>query len=57
MKGKEITPTDVWNIYFNGVLRKNIDWVFQNEWRLLLPYCEVKCENCIQYLNGLENVE
>lgn len=57
MKGKEITPTDVWNIYFNGVLRKNIDWVFQNEWRLLLPYCEAKCENCIQYLNGLENVE
>lgn len=112
MKGKEITPTDMWNIYFNGVLRKNIDWVFQNEWRLLLPYsrekqdfnikfypitkvylgnrmnsnsrkqiieicnrknipyvgvkknpsrfemqdCEVKCENCPQYLNGLENV-
>ena len=113
MKGKEITPTDMWNIYFNGVLRKNIDWVFQNEWRLLLPYskesqdfnvkfypitkvylgnrmnsknrkqiieicnrknipyvgvkknpsrfemqdCEAKCENCPQYLNGLENVE
>lgn len=112
MKGKEITPTDMWNIYFNGVLRKKIDWVFQNEWRLLLPYsrenqdfnikfypitkvylgnrmnsnsrkqiieicnrknipyvgvkknpsrfemqdCEVKCENCPQYLNGLENV-
>ena len=25
------------DIYFNGVLRKSIDWVYQNEWRLLLP--------------------
>ena len=25
------------DIYFNGVLRKSIDWLYQNEWRLLLP--------------------
>ena len=25
------------DIYFNGVLRKSIDWAYQNEWRLLLP--------------------
>ena len=32
-------PTDesIWDIYFHGALRKSIDWVFQNEWRLLLP--------------------
>lgn len=26
----------LWDIYFNGALRKSIDWAFQNEWRLLL---------------------
>lgn len=32
-------PTEelLWELYFNGALRKSIDWVFQNEWRLLLP--------------------
>ena len=25
------------DIYFNGALRKSIDWAYQNEWRLLLP--------------------
>lgn len=25
------------DIYLNGVLRKSLDWAFQNEWRLLLP--------------------
>lgn len=29
-----------WSIYFNGALRKSVDWVFQNEWRLLLPLGE-----------------
>lgn len=27
----------LWDIYFNGALRKSIDWAFQDEWRLLLP--------------------
>lgn len=27
----------LWDIYFNGALRKSIDWFFQDEWRLLLP--------------------
>ena len=27
----------LWDIYSHGVLRKSIDWAFQNEWRLLLP--------------------
>lgn len=35
---KEITKDDLWNIYFNGVLRKSIDWAYQNEWRLLIPF-------------------
>ena len=33
----EITKEYVWNLYFNGALRKSIDWAYQNEWRLLLP--------------------
>lgn len=33
----EITYEYVWNLYFNGALRKSIDWAYQNEWRLLLP--------------------
>jgi len=27
----------LWNIYFHGVLRKSIDWIYQNEWRFLQP--------------------
>ncbi|MDO4364022.1 MAG: DUF2971 domain-containing protein [Clostridia bacterium] len=35
---KNITKEALWDIYFNGILRKSIDWFFQNEWRLLLPF-------------------
>lgn len=35
---KNITEEALWDIYFNGILRKSIDWFFQNEWRLLLPF-------------------
>ena len=38
----EITNEYVWNLYFNGALRKSIDWAYQNEWRLLLP---IKSDN------------
>ena len=34
---KELTKETLWNLYFHGVLRKSMDWAFQNEWRLLLP--------------------
>lgn len=37
-KDKDITQDTLWDIYFNGTLRKSIDWAFQNEWRLLLPF-------------------
>lgn len=35
----DATPTkdDLWQIYYNGLLRKSIHWVDQNEWRLILP--------------------
>lgn len=36
-KDKMYTDEILWDIYFHGALRKGIDWVFQNEWRLLLP--------------------
>ena len=37
-------PTDehLWDIYSNGVLRKGIEWSYQNEWRLLLPFGKSK---------------
>ena len=34
---KELTDEVLGDIYFHGVLRKSIDWMFQNEWRLVLP--------------------
>lgn len=37
IKDHELSEKQLWDIYFNGALRKSIDWVFQNEWRLLLP--------------------
>lgn len=36
-KDNEITESWMWDIYYHGVLRKSIDWAFQNEWRLLRP--------------------
>ena len=36
-KDRETTQEELWDIYFHGVLRKSIDWAYQNEWRLLLP--------------------
>lgn len=37
-KDKKLTKEDLWDIYFHGTLRKSIDWAFQNEWRLILPF-------------------
>lgn len=28
----------LWHLYFHGALRKSIDWAYQDEWRLLLPF-------------------
>ena len=38
-KAQDEEPTDesIWDIFSHGCLRKSIDWVFQDEWRLLLP--------------------
>ena len=33
-----LTEDYLWNIYLCGALRKSIDWVWQDEWRLLLPF-------------------
>lgn len=33
----QITEQTIWDIYFNGILRKPIDWADQTEWRLLMP--------------------
>lgn len=37
-KDKDLTKEILWDIYSHGALRKSIDWAFQNEWRLLLPF-------------------
>ncbi len=31
------TKEEMWQIYFNGLLRKSIYWVDQYEWRLIMP--------------------
>ncbi len=36
MQDKLYPDETLWDIYFHGVLRKSIDWVYQNEWRLVL---------------------
>ena len=36
-KDKPVTNETLWDLYFHGVLRKSIDWAFQNEWRFVLP--------------------
>lgn len=36
-QNKMYTDEALWDIYFHGVLRKSIDWMYQNEWRLVLP--------------------
>ena len=33
---KSITKEDLWQMYFNGLLRKDIIWKDQQEWRLIL---------------------
>lgn len=44
---QNVKPTEehLWKIYSHGVLRKSIDWSYQNEWRLLLPFGRNKEEN------------
>ncbi|MDO4170518.1 MAG: DUF2971 domain-containing protein [Lachnospiraceae bacterium] len=37
-RDKAITDKELWSIYFHGALRKSIDWTYQDEWRLLLPF-------------------
>lgn len=44
-KDKDKTKEYLWDIYFHGVLRKSVDWAFQNEWRLLLPLSEKNGDN------------
>jgi hypothetical protein len=36
-KDKPFTIETLWDLYSHGVLRKSIDWAFQDEWRLVLP--------------------
>lgn len=38
VQDKEMTKEILWDLYFHGVLRKSMDWAFQNEWRLILPF-------------------
>ena len=33
----DIDDETLWKIYFNGPLRKNIEWMYENEWRLIYP--------------------
>ncbi len=48
---QELTTEILWDIYFNGALRKSVDWAFQNEWRLLLPMekSRAKKDYCVPF--------
>ena len=46
LQDEKITKEMLWAIYSNGVLRKSMDWAFQNEWRLVLP---MKNDKTINY--------
>lgn len=37
-----ITKEEMWQMYFNGLLRKSIYWVDQFEWRLIMPVSFIK---------------
>lgn len=37
-KDTSMSEKNLWDIYFHGALRKSIDWAYQDEWRLLLPF-------------------
>lgn len=37
-KDTKMSEKNLWDIYFHGALRKSIDWAYQDEWRLLLPF-------------------
>lgn len=37
-KDEDLSEQMFWNMHFHGTLRKSIDWAYQDEWRLLLPF-------------------
>ena len=36
-KDGDLSDEELWHIYRNGILRKSNEWVYQDEWRFLLP--------------------
>lgn len=42
---KKPTVDDLWQIYFNGLLRKSVHWAEQNEWRLIEYQSDKKAKN------------
>lgn len=42
---KQFMTDDLWHIYFNGLLRKSLHWVDQNEWRLIQCEFDKKAKN------------
>lgn len=42
---KKASIDDLWQIYFNGLLRKSLHWADQNEWRLIRYESDKKAKN------------
>ena len=42
---KKTSIFDLWQIYFNGLLRKSLHWADQNEWRLIQYESDKKAKN------------
>ena len=36
-KDGNLTNEELWLVYRNGILRKGVEWVYQDEWRFILP--------------------
>lgn len=42
---RELDMERLWTIYSQGALRKSFDWMYQCEWRLILPFGRMTTEN------------
>lgn len=51
IKDEGVSEQMFWKIYCHGALRKSIDWAYQDEWRLLLPFRKNVINYNIKFFN------
>ena len=50
-KDEELSEKLFWDIHFHGTLRKSIDWAYQDEWRLLLPFSKSDTDYNVKFFD------